>query len=772
MRGFNNLGGSTDSNWIFDASAFQNDGNRLNSLDPTEKYNFNGDPMNSRGSDSIQENFIKLKNKNRKTSNRMMISIPSNYEGLDNKYSVSPRMGNEEDKFPFGIKKGHVSALSGMVSREDNPSNLLFSINESIRKNVSARPRKKKTKKVEEEIIDDLFSNKREPGQFGDISNLSAIRRKKPPRKKMRKRRSAFKGINPNQIYQDLERMKTNQQEKLDLQSRIIDNSCQITKKGKADIEKMVKLHKTKTSMIYSEIDSANTDELADTVKPLDFGGNKDDVIDQRKLTFGFKMTNDLMKNGKLDMEEFQKQFLDNSQLRNEIKQGLDDNFQETMNKSDMPKLKKKKKKKKTGSMRVVKVEKKTKKKKKVEKNNIKKRKNSKKNINKSKKNLKSKRKLLNKKKNYNVSSRANLDKVISRYGIPLLAKKETKADKANTSKNVTNSKLSESKSRFTKKKRHSILDKSTSELRSKNKSIKGKKKIKAKSFKGMEKLREQSKFDSEKESKEKNSKIRSKKKKISMHKKKKKNQENPLDKFGLHLVESETLQSEDGDNILIKGLKRNLKMGENNGKMKNKHQNKVIEEYNMDRKDHKNSFIDKDLIDQLRNEPSSDEEELMKGIFSKESNIINGINPSLLKKSIQPKNRKDNTVINLNYSGDSDGFIDGNISEHYMTDEEDNKEMKDYLINGSKINSESIRHTSLGQDLRKREVLEKKMMEERKKKEKKKRDKETNDPKKKDISQIMSGLKNQLSLIESNGGLTGYKHQNTNVKKVIEKIN
>jgi hypothetical protein len=363
------------------------------------------------------------------------------------------------------------------------------------------------------------------------------------------------------------------------------------------------------------------------------------------------------------------------------------------------------------------------------------------------------------------VGSRANLDKVISRYGIPLLAKKESKIEKTNTSKNLSNSKLNQSKSRLGKKKRNSILGNSTIDLRSKNKSIKGKKKIKAKSFKGMEKLREQSKFESEKESKERMNKEqkRSKKKKISMNKKKQKVQESPLKgKFGLHLVESETLQSEEGENILIKGLNKDFKLlntTERLAQSKN-HRNKVIEEYNMERKDNKNknNFIDKDLIDQLRNEPSSDEEELMKGVYSKESNIINGINPSLLKKSIQPKHQKDNTVINLNYSGDSDGFIDGNISEGYLTEEEDNEQMKDYLINGSKVNTESIRHTSIGQDLRKREEMLKKQKENKKE-----------DMQPKDISDIVSGLKNQLSLIESNGGLTGFKHQNSNVKKVMD---
>jgi hypothetical protein len=778
MRNFN-LAGSTDSNWIFDASAFQNDGNRLNSLDPTEKYNFNGEPMNSGGSDSIYENFAQLKKKNRKQSNKMAISIPNNYGVFEDKYSVSPKMGN--DSFPFEVKQGHVSALSGMISREDNPANLLFSINESIRKNVSARPRKKK-KKVEEEIIDELFSNKRNPDKFANISNLSAVRKKKPPRKKVRKRRSAFKGINPNQVYQEMARMKTNQREKQELQEKIIDNSCQITKKGKADIEKMVKFNKTKTSMIYSEIDSAHSDELADTVKPLDFGGRGGgDILDRRKLTFGMKFNNELMKDGQLDIEELQRKFLENSQLKEEIRNGINDNFgQEMMNKSDIPKLKKKKKKRKVGSMMNLKLEKKSKKKEKKKETksgkNLKKRKNSKRNLKETKKKNKSKRKL-NKKKMSHASSRVNFDKVISRYGIPLISKKDVTKDKDHNSKKRINK--NESKVRFSKKKRNSILVNSGLNLKGKPKkeSKKGKKKIKAKNFKGM---REQNKFDSDEDSKEQVNKDnkRSKKKKISIHKKKKKTEESPFKgKFGLHMVESETLHSEEGDNILIKGLNNGLKILNTEEKLgANKdHRNQVIAEYNMDRqktpkdrKNLKNDFVDKDLIDQLRNEPSSDEDDIMKGIYSKESNLINGINPSLLKKSIQPKNQKDNTVINLNYSGDSDGFIDGNISEQYLSDDDRNEEMKDYLINGSKVNTESIRHTSIGQDLRKREKMNSKVSMKPNNSSKRKQSKEV---KPEEISQIMSGLKNQLSLIEFNGGLTGLKNQNPNLKNVRVEI-
>lgn len=116
---------STDSNWIFDASsAFPNDRTRQNSLDPTEKYNFLGEGITSGGSDSIHENFAKLKKKSRKKSeNKMMISIPS-YANQDvfarEKQSLSPRMGSEEQLL-FGVKRGNISAMSGMASREIIP---------------------------------------------------------------------------------------------------------------------------------------------------------------------------------------------------------------------------------------------------------------------------------------------------------------------------------------------------------------------------------------------------------------------------------------------------------------------------------------------------------------------------------------------------------------------------------------------------------------------------------------------------------------------------
>ena len=488
---------STDSNWIFDASsAFPNDRTRQNSLDPTEKYNFLGEGITSGGSDSIHENFAKLKKKSRKKSeNKMMISIPS-YANQDvfarEKQSLSPRMGSEEQLL-FGVKRGNISAMSGMASREDNSSNLLFSINENLRrkKNLSMKPRKK-TKKVEEEIIEEMFTNKRKPGEFGNISNLSAVRRK-PPRKKqkMRRRRSAFKGINPNQIFHDLNRMRTNQQEKQEIQGRIIDRSCQITKKGKEEIEKMVK--NPKTSMIYSEIDSANSsDELADTVKPLDFKDSNLKALDKRKITFGFKMTNNMFENGKLNMEEMQKKFMENSQLNEEIQRGIKENFgneESEMNKSDFPKLQtqRKKKKKKTGSMRVMKNVKSEKKKKKKTKPKTKNKKT--KDVKKSaKRNGKSKKNLIEKKKNNKVQSRQNLDKVISRYGIPLLPRKESKNEKMVSSKIMSNSNISrikkkESKVNFGKKKRNSILFNSTIEAALKQGKNSKKKEIKKKGF-------------------------------------------------------------------------------------------------------------------------------------------------------------------------------------------------------------------------------------------------------------------------------------------------
>jgi hypothetical protein len=464
------MSGSTDSNWIFDPSGIQNDSGKPYLIEPTEKYNFMAEGMQSGGSDSIHENFSRLKGKQAGKSMNIMMPNSGGRQDIIHRaqMSVSPKMSYDGDRFLFQAKKGNISSMSGIVSREDNMNPLLFSINE----NLSANRRKPKKSKLEEEIIDELFSNKRDPTRYSNMSNLSAVRSQKPKKVKNRRRRSAFKGINPQQVFAELSQMRTEQRERKDLQSQIIDNSCQITKKGKEDIEKMVKLHKTKTSMIYSEINSANTeDELADTVKPLDFkeADSESELLERRKLTFGMKVPMRQFGRG-LDMDQLQKEFLNNSQLREEIQKGILENFNESkvkMNQSEIPKMqtkKKKKKKKKTGSMRVIKTQKA--KKKKPPKLTSKRKNSTKNNIKKSKKTNKTKGGQIKKKKN--VGSKPNLHKVISRYGIPLLTDAGQSEKKVNSKSQVQMSK-SRMKKRGSKvsirnKKRHSVLMNTTLE--------------------------------------------------------------------------------------------------------------------------------------------------------------------------------------------------------------------------------------------------------------------------------------------------------------------
>ena len=460
-KAINPLSGSTDSNWIFDPSAFQNEAKKHSG----DRHNVDLEMMQSGGSDSIHENFLKLQNKR---ENKMQISVPSNFIKQDiinrAQTSFSPKVSLDDDRFLYQAKKGHVSSMSGVVSREDHSNPLLFSINENLKKGYSARPSRNK-RKVEEEIIDELFSNKRNPHKYSDISNLSAVRVKGEKKTKNRRRRSAFKGINPNQVFAELSRMRTNQQEKQEMQEKIVDKSCQITKKGKEDIEKMVKMHKTKTSMIYSEINSANTeDELADTVKALEL--KEGQVVDKRKLTFGFQMPRNLQQEGKVDLGEVQRRVLENSQLREEVARGLAVNFgeNEEVNMSDFPKMQKKRKKKKTGSLRVIKTEKGKKKKKEKEKG-IKKRKNSKRTLKSSKKKNESKKKIVKRKKKIPASTKTHLDKVISRYGVPLLAKKEQKGQSMTTVElGKSKMKKRESKGNLRKRKRNSILMNTTLE--------------------------------------------------------------------------------------------------------------------------------------------------------------------------------------------------------------------------------------------------------------------------------------------------------------------
>ena len=427
------MSGSTDSNWIFDPSSIHNDDAKPYSGDPTEKYNYLAEGMKSGGSDSIQENFSKLKN-----PKNMEIRVPTRDKHdiiHRNQMSMSPKLGSEADRYLFQAKRAYISSMSGIVSREDNMNPLLFSINE----NLSAKRRKPKSK-IEEEIIEELFTNKRDPNRYSNVSNLSAVRSKRPKKTRNRKRNAAFKGINPNQVAAEFERLKTNQRERDDMQSRMIEDSCQITKKGKEDIENMVKIHKTKTSMIYSEINSVDTeDELADTVKPLDFkdSDSQGEVLEKRKLTFGFKLPPE-------GGEGWKEQVLENRQLQAEIHRGIQEHFgpNAKMNRSEVIQQAPKKKKKKTGSMRIIKTEK-TKKKKppKLSKKN---QKNPTKQINKrSKKNLPTKKKMAKKKKT-NLSSKKNLKKVISKYGIPLL-EKET----GNHKKSVSSNELQMSKSRL-----------------------------------------------------------------------------------------------------------------------------------------------------------------------------------------------------------------------------------------------------------------------------------------------------------------------------------
>lgn len=699
-----------------------------NSGDPTEKYNFMADQLNSGGSDSIYENFAKLRQSRQQAK--------GHYPELERLGSASPGVPSEDERLPFGKKRGHVSAMSGVISREDNASNLLFSINESLRKNLSARPRSKK--KVEEEIIEELFSKRRDPEKYSDMSNLSGLRRKRPPRKQVRKRRSAFKGVNPNQVYQDISRMKAKQQQRQDLHGRLIDDRCQITKKGRSEIEKLVSLHKTKQSMIYSEIDSAHSAELADTVKPLDFK----DVIERspgkRKLTFGMKLGSQMLANGKVDLEEVQRRVLANADVRREIEEGLREHFEENpMNKSDLPRPKKREKKQKnTKSMKVIKTGKK-----KEPRKKLKKKKASRSTLggDKGKSGAPSKKKLPVKRK---AKSKKHMDRVLSRYGIPLLLDKEgaEKGEERGSAK-----KLRRPEKKGPARKKSAVRERGGSgkggrKDKKERRRARGKRKIKAKNFKGMEKLREKSKFESEDEAKakkEKGGERRRKKKKISQGRAKVPGEEEGLrSKFGGNLVESETLHSEEGEKIMIKGL------GARGNKAKaapQNHQDQVAAEYQMGA-GAKNSFVDKELIARLRNEPSSEDEDLMGGVFSRESNLVNGIHAGLLKKSIQPKFQKDNTVINLNYSGDSEGFIDGNISEKHLSDEEPRAQGSG--ARPGKGVRESARETS--------EETEPEL-----KATEKSGSKEIN---RESLSKIVSGLKNQLSLIESNGGLTGVR--------------
>lgn len=318
-----------------------------------------------------------------------------------------------------------------------------------------------------------------------------------------------------------------------------------------------------------------------------------------------------------------------------------------------------------------------------------------------------------------------------------------------------------------------------------------------------MEKLREQTKFESDDSNK--NKRQRSKKKKISFNKSRNHETHSPFKQSLVKgtLVESETVQSGDSDNILIRGMTNKKSENSKNLIILNteeklganlEHQQRVTAEYyNNDKmmpqnntsnyginnsylkqsknvsskniKTNKNSFVDKQLIEKLRNEPSSDEEDIMGGIYSKESSLINGINTVLLKKSIQPKHQKDNTVINLNYSGDSDGFIDGDISEKHISDDE-NAEMKEYLINGSKVNTESskpfVNENGWKQKEKKKEAVYKEFKEDDLI-----RPKNDSLMNPEELVKIVSGLKNHISIMESNGGLTGLKRQNKDSKKV-----
>ena len=317
------------------------------------------------------------------------------------------------------------------------------------------------------------------------------------------------------------------------------------------------------------------------------------------------------------------------------------------------------------------------------------------------------------------------------------------------------------------------------------------KKKIKAKSFKGMEKLRTQSRFESEDEDEDVNyvsKKDRSKKKKISISKKKPKNSDMKLQNKLVRgtLVESETLPSEDSDNILIRGLtikgesKPNIKMNTQEKLEANpRHRERVTAEYyeeddslknSQNLTSNRNNFIDKKLIQQLRNEPSSDEEDIMEGIYLKESNLINGINPRLLKKSIQPKHQKDNTVINLNYSGDSDGFIDGDISEKHLSDEEGNGlDMEKDLIYGSKVKGFDSGKNRKNSKKRKKNASIKKQQKQLGEPIEMEGIRPKNDSliNPEELSKIVSGIKDSLNLIESNGGLTGLKEQNKSYGEV-----
>ena len=926
--------------------------------------------MNS-DSASVKENFEKLKESSKTYENtkKLNIAVPEDYiqhnqaknksifaaEMFDQASPIhnqnSEGLTEDEYKFMFDLKnKGNISTLSGIMGNNhhsmidylkgNKSSSRLRNVKSRLKRNksVKSRPQRANKSQIEEEIMEELFANKRKKGQFGDISNLSAImKKKKRAKRKSRKSVLDLVDINLDEMKREMEKLKTHQTDKLKAQEDLINRSCQITKKGKSNIERMIQ--KNKNSMIYSEIESENEEEWFDTVKPLESLPLAKESIDKRKFTFGMRMNKNLMQNGLLDLNLVQQRCLEDKDFMKNIQNGICENYEEDFDPDEAlmkAKLPRKQSKKIKPSVSFLESPSKMKNKKrnsiiirtnqtKLPPKKSRKGITSKKNLNKiknsrishktrdsnklkaKKKKTKSSKKIARNaikdklKKDHKPKSMRRIDVVISRYGIPLLKTKEPEKKKSvqavkpkkskknlkirkkrnsfmemnstlyksrqkeeNTQNHLKIRTKKNSKSKSTKNiiKKRSMRDsylESTLKAKPDKTKRKKKKRIKSKSFRAIKDLKKEVNFDSADEqfgeiSDEHNK--RRHKKKINSYLK----NDNPKPMEGDfgprenstsiqklfakgRLVESQTIQTDEERNILIKGLHSNKMKGK--GIMKLTTEEKLglnkdhfkqveaeyysnspsIEELNptsnlkgksklsskkrkktskskkgqkrkekelrkrKKTKGRKNDFYNRELIDKLRNEDTSDDEEdqvnpFSKNLKSRESNLMNDLMSADPRKKFKLDDGNNNTLINLNYSGDSDGFIDGNISEKYLSSESEkaNKDRSSQMVpsnevsrsnprnasellsnQNSKARKDSAQKASLKESLNNnftRKPIEEEAM-------KSKQDLVNS----KVFQNLIKGLNQNLSKLSEQGGLTGEARQNHNSGKPGDKV-
>ena len=314
-----------------------------------------------------------------------------------------------------------------------------------------------------------------------------------------------------------------------------------------------------------------------------------------------------------------------------------------------------------------------------------------------------------NKRKTKPKKDRMSNEVVFSRYGVPMMTStntnKQTKAKPTKTQSSRAN--LTTITSKRPKKSRKSARrSKKTRDSKAMTKKSEKKGKLLAQSFMNSSNIMSVSDLDINKSKKRRKKKIQGKDSRIIRSRRETKKSRGSMLKnskmledsndfmiLGNAILDSSTRQRV-GSARAIKGHRASQKRPPirqaHNRQSKNSKKNKKKNKF---KKGNKNDFFDQELIQKLRNEASSDEEPNSSGMSGVKLDI------SEIKSANRGVNLKeDKSGINLNYSGDSQDFIDGNISERFMSEssQKDERQRKQSKVSAFGHYGEEQRHFDL----------------------------------------------------------------------------